>query len=97
MSDIIAVDQLRLFIERIETIEAEIDESELSRRLPDAVDFCINLDFIIPQIKDLKLTFEGSHSWFKTAASIKTRLNNLDTDYPVSYIAQILKAIKKIT
>lgn len=74
-------------------IRFDVDESELSRGLPDAVDFCINLDFIIPQIKDLKFTFKGSHSWFKTATSIKTRLNNLDTDYPVSYIAQILKAI----
>jgi uncharacterized protein (UPF0335 family) len=32
MSDIIAVDQLRLFIERIETIEAEIDEKKTDRK-----------------------------------------------------------------
>ena len=32
MSDIIAVDQLRLFIERIETIEAEIDVKKTDRK-----------------------------------------------------------------
>lgn len=32
MSDIIAVDQLRQFIERIETIEAEIDEKKTDRK-----------------------------------------------------------------
>lgn len=32
MSDIVAVDQLRLFIERIETIEGEIDEKKTDRK-----------------------------------------------------------------
>jgi uncharacterized protein (UPF0335 family) len=32
MSDIVAVDQLRLFIERIETIEAEIDVKKTDRK-----------------------------------------------------------------
>jgi len=32
MSDIIAVDQLRLFIERIENIEAEIDVKKIDRK-----------------------------------------------------------------
>ena len=32
MSDIIAVDQLRQFIERIETIEDEIDEKKTDRK-----------------------------------------------------------------
>ena len=32
MSNIIAVDQLRQFIERIETIEAEIDEKKTDRK-----------------------------------------------------------------
>jgi uncharacterized protein (UPF0335 family) len=32
MSDVVAVDQLRLFIERIETIEAEIDEKKADRK-----------------------------------------------------------------
>jgi uncharacterized protein (UPF0335 family) len=32
MSDIIAVDQLRLFIERIENIEAEIDVKKVDRK-----------------------------------------------------------------
>lgn len=32
MSDIVAVDQLRLFIERIETIEAELDEKKADRK-----------------------------------------------------------------
>jgi len=32
MSDIIAVDKYRLFIERIETIEAEIDAKKIDRK-----------------------------------------------------------------
>jgi uncharacterized protein (UPF0335 family) len=32
MSDIIAVDKLRLFIERIENIEAEIDVKKIARK-----------------------------------------------------------------
>ena len=34
MSGIIAVDQLRLFIERIETIEAELDAAESRNETP---------------------------------------------------------------
>lgn len=32
MSDVVAVDQLRLFIERIETIEAELDVKKTDRK-----------------------------------------------------------------
>ena len=32
MSDVVAVDQLRLFIERIENIEAEIDVKKIDRK-----------------------------------------------------------------
>jgi len=76
-------------------IRFDIDDAELTRKLPNSIDFNIDLKDLLPEFKSITLGSKVPMEWMDVCSKIKKELDNEDTDYPVSAIAKILSKADK--
>lgn len=76
-------------------IRFDIDNAELTRKLPNSIDFNINLKDLLPEFKTMTLGSKVQPVWMDVCNRLKKDLQNIDADYPVSLIAKILSKLDK--
>lgn len=82
----------RPLFEKIKTIRIDVDSQELSREIPNAESFSIDLDAFLNEWDDNALR-PRSEDWWKTCTELWKTLENCDTEEPVPTLADFLRQI----
>ncbi len=77
---------------RAKTVRVEIDRAELSRKLPDCIDYNVGLREFFPSISDKSIT-SCKDRWLDICRSLKAGLFAYDTEYPVDAVSGVFKQL----
>jgi len=74
-------------------IRIDIDEAELTRKIPGGVSFVIDLNQLLSELKGVDMPYIDNGTWLKTCSTLKEKLLMEDFGYPINAIAEVLKSI----
>ena len=78
--------------DKAKTIRVEIDSTELSRKLPNCIDYNVDLQEFFSEIDTVHISPQNN-KWLEVCHNLKDRLFAYDTEYPVDAISDIFKQL----
>lgn len=80
-------------VQNAKIIRVDIDESEFERDIPGSVNWAADVDELLPQLALMELRYNGSDEWVAVCNELKSSLHGCDVDFPVTAIADVIKAV----
>ncbi len=75
-------------------IRLDIDKKEFTRKIPNTVNFCIDLNSFVSYCATVQIALERKEAWIEVCNELKSRLEDCDITMPVKKLIQYLQKEK---